>query len=91
MFLFFEAFRPQTVLILFLFSMELSYPLTAKFTAGINNSPETLYLNGTSNYITKDNFDGVSGHYFVSNFLKTNINHRCFNFLFLDFPTSKCS
>ena len=38
MYLFFEIFQPQNVLILLLFSMKHSYPVGVKITPGVNNS-----------------------------------------------------
>ena len=43
MFLFFEGFQPQNVLILFLFSIKHLYLLTAKITPGVNNSLKLLH------------------------------------------------
>lgn len=57
--LFFKVFRRQSVLILLFFSMELSNPLKAKFTPGVNNSPKTYIPQWNIQSYNKDDFDGI--------------------------------
>ena len=60
MFLLFEGFQAQNVLILFLFSMKYSHLLTI---LGYFNTTleeyKVIYRDGTSDYITEGAFDGV--------------------------------
>ena len=73
MFLLVESFKYRNVLILFLFSMKHPYLLIllGYFNTTLEED-KVIYPNGTSNYIAKDDFDGVScsGHFFVSKVLK---------------------
>ena len=56
MFLFFKGFQPQNALILFLYFMKHSYLLTD---VEYFNTTFEEYLNGISDYITKDECDAV--------------------------------
>ena len=56
MFLFFEGFQPQNVLILFLNFVKHSYLLTD---VEYFNTTFEEYLDGISDYITKDECDGA--------------------------------
>ena len=49
-----------------------------------------IYSDGTSNNMSKDDFDGVQDIHLLKTF-KININHYHFNTLFLKFPVSECS
>ena len=56
MFLFFDGFQPQNVLILFLYFMKHSYlPTDVEYF----NTTFEEYLDGTSDYITRDECDRV--------------------------------
>ena len=69
MFLLFEGFHPQNVLNLFLHLLKYSYLLTnIEYFNTTLEEYKVMHPDGTSEYIIKDDFDGVKVILFQANF-----------------------
>ena len=91
MFLFFECYQSENILILFLFNIKNCDLLMAKITPNVSTFLLIVYLDKTSDYITEDDFEGVQViFFFVSKFLKEKQITVIFIFVF-NFLASKCS